>query len=196
MVWNPGQMIPMYENKYLTQIYSTVEEFIEDYKTCGLPVILSDTSLTTLFYLLYAKYGNSPIANSDENQFKYKMMSIIFQHGPTWEKRLEIQADIRALSLEEARVGFTNINNHALNPDTAPSTQDTNELSYVNDQNVSKSTKSKVDAANDLWYILRTDASTYFLDEFKKLFLKIVRPQHTYIFSTVETDDENADLEV
>lgn len=189
----PGQMIPQYENKYFTQIYDNVELFIEDYKTCGLPVILSDTSLTTLFYLLYAKYGNSPIANSDENQFKYKVMSIIFQHGPTWEKRLELQADMKALTLEEARVGYTNINNHAFNPETAPSTQDTNELNYVSDQNVSKSSKSKIDAVRDLWYILRTDVTTDFLDEFKKLFLKVVRPRDTYIYTTLI---ENSDMEV
>ena len=59
----PGQMIPQYENKYFTQFYSSPELFIEDYKTCGLPVILKDESLTTLFYLLYARYGNSPIAS-------------------------------------------------------------------------------------------------------------------------------------
>ena len=186
----PGQMIPQYENKYFTQIYDNVELFIEDYKTCGLPVILKDESLTTLFYLLYAKYGNSPIANSDENQFKYKLMSIIFQYGPTWEKRLEIQSDIRNLTLEEARVGFTSINNHAFNPETAPSTQDTEELNFVSDQNVSKSSKSKIEAAKDLWYTLRTDVTVSFLDEFKKLFLKVVRPQHTYIYTTVNDNLE------
>lgn len=186
----PGQMIPMYENKYFTQIYDNVDSFIEDYKTCGIPPILKDESLATLFYLLYAKYGNSPIANSDENQFKYKLFSIIFQYGPTWEKRLEIQSDIRSLTLEEARIGYMNISNHAYNPETSPSTQDTNELNYVNDQNVSKSSKSKIDAARDLWYTLRTDVTIDFLDEFKRLFLKVVRPQHTYIYTTEDSDME------
>ena len=190
----PGQMIPQFENKYFTDIYDNVNSFIEDYKNCGLPVLLKDESLITLFYLLYAKYGNSPIANSDENQFKYKLFAIIFEHGPAWEKRLSIQADIRALTLEDARIGFMNIANHAFNPEVAPSTQDTNELNFVSDQNVFKSTVSKLQAAKDIWFTLRTDASVDFLDEFKKLFLRVVRPQHTYIYTSVQ--DEQEDLEV
>ena len=177
-------MIPQYENKYFTQFYDSAEAFIEDYKTCGLPVILKDDSLTTLFYLLYARYGNSPIANSDENQFKYKVMSIIFQYGPTWEKRLEIQAELRGLTIAQAAEGARSIYNHAFNPGSAPSTQDTEELSYVNDQNVSKVTKAPVEAAMNLWDMLRVDVSEAFLKEFRKLFLSVVRPQHTYIYTT------------
>lgn len=185
----PGKMIPQYENKYFTQIYDNVDLFVEDYQTCGIPALVNVESIKVLFYLLYAKYGNSPISNSDENQFKYKLFSIIFQHGPAWEKRLEIQTSLKDLSLEEARIGYMTINNHASNPDTAPSTQDTLELNYVNDQNVNKSSKGKVDAARDLWYALRTDVTKDFINEFKVLFLKVVRPQHTFIFSTLDDDD-------
>lgn len=180
----PGQMIPQYENKYFTQFYDSPELFIEDYQTCGLPVILKEESLITLFYLLYAKYGNSPIANSDENQFKYKMFSIIFQYGPTWEKRLEIQAQLRGLTLEDAAIGAKSIFNHAYNPGTTPSTNDTIELDYVNDQNVSKITKAPIEAAMQLWEMLRVDVSETFLKEFQKLFLRVVKPQHTYIYTT------------
>lgn len=185
-----GQMIPQYENKYFTQFYSSSEEFLEDYKTCGIPTLLKDDSITTLFYLLYAKYGNSPIANSDENQFKYKLFSIIFQYGPTWEKRLEIQAELRGLSLEDAAVGARSIYNHAFNPGSEPSTQTTEEINYVNDQNVSKYTKAPTQAAMDLWDMLRVDVSEIFLKQFAKLFLRIVRPQHTYIFTTDESNTE------
>ena len=183
-VVQPGQMIPQYENKYFTQFYDNAEAFIEDYKTCGIPVILKDDSLTTLFYLLYARYGNSPIANSDETQFKYKLFSIIFQYGPTWEKRLEIQTELRGLTITQAAEGARSIYNHAFNPGTAPSTQDTEELNYVNDQNVSKYTKAPTQAAMDLWDMLRVDVSEVFLKEFRKLFLSVVRPQHTYIYTT------------
>lgn len=40
-------------------------------------------NVSLLYYLLYARYGNNPIANTDINQFKYKMYSVIFQYGPT-----------------------------------------------------------------------------------------------------------------
>lgn len=180
----PGQMLPEFENKYFTQLYDSAETFIEDYKNCGIPALLKDDSLKTLFYLLYARYGNSPIANSDENQFKYKMFSIIFQYGPTWEKRLEIQTELRGLTIAQAAEGSRSIYNHAYNPGTAPSTQDADELNYINDQNVSKFTKAPTQAAMDLWDMLRVDVSEVFLNKFQKLFLRVVQPQNTYIYTT------------
>ena len=43
----------------------------------------TDANATTLYYLLYARYGNSHIVNTDENQFTYKLFSTIFMYGPT-----------------------------------------------------------------------------------------------------------------
>lgn len=189
MDFQPGQMIPQYENKRFTDIYSTIDAFIEDYNTCGIPTIISEDSIRILFYLLYARYGNNPIANSDENQFKYKVFSIIFQYGPTWEKRLEIQANLRDLSIEEAAEGARSIYNHAYNPSSGPSTGTTDELNFINDQNVSKFKKSKTDAAMDLWDLLRVDVSETFLIQFRKLFIPIVQPQETYIFTTVSEEE-------
>ena len=54
-----------------------------------------------MYYLLYARYGNTPIANYDQTQWKYKMFSIIFQYGPTWEKRLGIQTTLRGLQVSD-----------------------------------------------------------------------------------------------
>ena len=38
----------------------------------------TQSSITKLYYLLYAEYGNSHIASSDANQFKYKLYAIVF----------------------------------------------------------------------------------------------------------------------
>ena len=181
-----GQMIPQYNTILFTNVYNNVDDFLNDYKNNGIPALLTDSSIQTLFYLLYARYGNNPIANQDVNQFKYKLFSIIYQYGPTWEKRLEIQAELRGLTLDQAAEGARQIYNHAYNPETAPSTQDTEELNFVNDQNVSKSKKAPVQAAMELWDMLRVDVSETFLKEFRKLFLKVVRPQRTYIYTELE----------
>ena len=61
-------MIPMYNTKKFTDFYSNVDAFLQDYKNNGLPTTISDANAKTLFYLLYAKYGNSSISNLDENQ--------------------------------------------------------------------------------------------------------------------------------
>ena len=192
MEWEitPGQMIPQYNTVLFTDVYKNVESFIDDYKTCQIPQLLKEDSIKTLFYLLYARYGNNPLANLDINQFKYKVFAIIFQYGPTWEKRLELQKEIREMSVEEARLGATSIYNNALNPETAPSTQTLEELSFINSQNTSKYKKSKTDAFTHLWELLRFDVSEEFIKKFRVLFDPIPRPDRTYIYTTVEETEE------
>ena len=95
------EMIPQYDTKLMTEVWEDAAEFLADYKTVGIPTTISDASATTLYYLLYARYGNNPIANYDENQFKYKVFSVIFQYGPTWEKRLSIQETLRGMQLSD-----------------------------------------------------------------------------------------------
>lgn len=96
--------------------------------------------------MLYARYGNNPIANRDTHQFKFKIFSIIYQYGPTWEKRLAIQEDLRGLSGDDLLKGTKAIYNSALNPSTAPSTGSLDELTYINSQNTTNYKKSKMDA--------------------------------------------------
>ena len=145
--------------------YDVLNDFCYDYQHVGIPTTISVNNAMTLYYLLYAKYGNSPIANFDETQFKYKLFSVIFMYGPTWEKKLEIQATLRGLTEAQIKTGMaraisntgtvgntgsntynnltsadsgSDVHNHAYNPATEPSTQDTEELNYINEQHVDK----------------------------------------------------------
>ena len=95
------EMFPQYDTKLMTDVWSDASGFLTDYQNVGIPTTISNQNATTLYYLLYAKYGNTPIANYDENQWKYKMFSVIFQYGPTWEKRLDIQTTLRGLQLSD-----------------------------------------------------------------------------------------------
>ena len=61
-------MIPQYDTKLMTEVWSQVSEFLNDYQNIGIPTTISNQNATTLYYLLYARYGNTPIANYDENQ--------------------------------------------------------------------------------------------------------------------------------
>lgn len=99
-----AQMLPRYDTKLMTQVWDSAAKFVHDYKNVGIPTTITDQNATTLYYLLYARYGNTPIANFDENQFKYKIFSVIFQYGPTWEKRLEVQGLLRQMSLEDMTI--------------------------------------------------------------------------------------------
>lgn len=96
-----SEMLPRYDTKLMTEVWSQASEFLTDYQNAGIPTTISVQNATTLYYLLYARYGNTPIANYDENQWKYKMLSIIFQYGPTWEKRLDVQNTLRGLQISD-----------------------------------------------------------------------------------------------
>ena len=94
--------IPQYDTQLMTDVWESVNDFCYDYQHVGIPTTISvNPSAMTLYYLLYARYGNNPIANRDVNQFKYKIFSTIFQYGPTWEKRLDIQKALREMQLSD-----------------------------------------------------------------------------------------------
>ena len=94
-------MLPQYDTKLMTDVWSKATDFVTDYQNIGIPTTISAQNATTLYYLLYARYGNTPIANYDEEQWKYKIFSIVFQYGPTWEKRLDIQNTLRGLQISD-----------------------------------------------------------------------------------------------
>lgn len=163
----------MYETKTFAELFDDYSDFKTEYtSTQKFPMIIDAadseshvSNLQILYYLLYARYGNSPIANYDENQFKTKLGAVIWQYGPTWEKKIDIQATLRGLTETQIKTGAvraisntgtvgtlgsntynnltsadtgSDIHNHAYNPSTDPSTQSTTELNYINEQHVDK----------------------------------------------------------
>lgn len=141
-------------------------------------------NIELIYFLLCGRYANSTIAPDDENRFKWELFSRIFQYGPNWAQELNIQKQIRNIEIEGFREGTQNINNYAANPATAPSTKDTEELPYINNQNVTKSKRSLADAAALKLSLLDENVTDRFLDRFKNLFLTIVQPTHQDYFVT------------
>lgn len=183
-------MLPQYSTELFTDVWEAVEDFMEDYQNVGIPTSISTTSAQTLYYLLYAKYGNNPIANRDINQFKYKVFATIYEYGPTWEKRLAIQKKLRDLSDDDLIKGSKAIYNSALNPNTAPSTATLEELEYINSQNTTNYKKSKMEAYAQLWDLLSTDVTTEFINRFRVCFKQFVAPERPLVYVT-EVDDED-----
>lgn len=193
-------MLTMYDTRTFADIWETAEEFLEDWKNSGIykqtvktvgdveTPIVTDKNIILTFFLLYSKYGNSPIANYDENQFAYKVWSIIFQYGPSWEKRLDIQDKLRGLSEADIIAGTKMIYNHAFNPSTTPSTDTLEELQAINDQNTSKVRKGYVEAYAQLWEMIATDVTNEYVNRFQKLFNPFVKPDTEYIYVTEEDE--------
>lgn len=182
-------MIPIYNTKTFSDMFANADEFVAEYQDCGIEKTIRTESARNLYYLLYARYGNSPIANRDENQFVYKIMSIIFQYGPTWEKHLEIQKTIRGLSEEELRAGSKMISNHAYNPSSDPSTASLEELNQINEQSTNNYKKSKLDAYSMLWEMLKTDVTGAFISRFEICFKQFAQPENPLLYVSNEGED-------
>lgn len=183
-----------YRQLSFQEIWKDYESFSADYNDCGIEKTISDTTakptLKNLYYLLYSRYANSIVASSDINRFKYDLFSIIFCYGPTWEKELEIQKELRALSLDELTTGNTAIYNHSYNPSTVPSTGTLDELTTINEQNTTKNKRSKAAAYATIMELLKRDVTNDFLNRFKKLFNMFVTPELPLWYASEEEEEE------
>lgn len=187
-----NRMTPQYNTMLFCDIYSDVEEFINDYNDIGDGVFkcISEANATLLFYHLFAKYGNSPIANRDINQFKLKLFSIVHQYGPTWEKELEVQKKIRELTDDQILQGAKTIYNHAYNPSTAPSTATLEELQAINDQNTTNIKRGLLEGYSAVLDLLKTNVTGALLEKFSILFKQFVLGEHTILYYN---DDEQGE---
>lgn len=187
-----NEMLPQYSTELFVDIWDDVDEFKTDLAASPFAGCISTSNpdnVSVVFYLLYARYGNNPIANQDINQWKFKIFSVIFQYGPTWQKRLELQAKIRSLTDDDLLTGSKAIHNHAFNPSTTPSTSSLTELTYINDQQTSSFKKNKLDAYTQQWDMLETDVTEEFLNKFKKCFKNFVSPEKPLLYVT-DLDEE------
>ena len=177
-----------FDNVKFSDIYPDLSTFEDDYNNLGLPKIFqSAQTIKTLYYLLLGRYANSTLANYDNNQFRIRLFSIIWQHGGTWEKRVDIQAKLRELSLDDGSDIFKGgkaIYNSASNPSTPPSTGSETELDYINSQNVTLYKKSKLEGLSMLNSLLKTDVTEEFLRRFEKLFKTILYSGRTLLYTT------------
>ena len=75
---NNALYMPYYgnwRNRTFADIFNSFEVFSEEWKQTVFASVINDNDLEILYYLLYSRYGNSVIAASDENRFKYQLFS-------------------------------------------------------------------------------------------------------------------------
>lgn len=176
--------------------WDNIDNFLADFKAApiynitkynkGTPpvstALISDDSAKFIYWLLYSNYGNSTIASSDEFRFKQKLFTKMVQYAPSWLKKYDIQLKLRELSDTDIALGTTTINNSALNPQTTPSVGTVDELTYINEQNVTKYKKGKIDAYMSIWNMIATDVTQDFVDKFKDLFIIVVQPTNQLVY--------------
>lgn len=180
-------MIPMYNTELFCQVFPQYKDFADDAAVSPFPLReITTENLELTYYLLMARYGNTPIANLSVEQFRLKLFATIFQFAPAWQKKMSIQASLRGLTETQLLEGGKTIMNTALNPGTSPSAGSLEELTYIDQQSTSNSKKSKLGAYAELWEVLKTDVTESYLSAFKHLFKQVVIPDHTHIYITEE----------
>lgn len=184
-----------YRQVKFCDIWPTYESFYNSSLEIKIPTnFQKDSSLEILYYLLYSEYGNSTVASSDTNRFKYAMFRVIFMYGPSWEKRLEIQSRLRELTEDEILRGSKAIYNHSYNPSTDPSTATMEELTTINEQNTTNYKRSVIEGYANLDDILRNDVTGEFLRQFRKLFLTVVEPERPLRYVTYLKEEEEYEI--
>ena len=185
-----GSLYGQDRTKTFSDTWESVDKFILDYKNIGIPATISEENASTLYYLLYSRFANSHIESSDPNRFKYNLFAIIWQYGPTWEKKLEIQSKLRGLNDNQILEGARQIYNNASNPSNNPENFTDNELQFINNQNVTKNRKGKLEGYALLMGLLEDDVTENFLRRFNKLFKLIVMPELPLLYKS-EGEEEN-----
>lgn len=176
----PSSLYGRYRTNSFTEIYGEYDTFKNEYKATVFKDAITDKYLELCYYLLYQQYGNSHIANSDENQFKYKLYAIIWSYGPIWEKKMIIQEQVRALTEDQIREGARNISDHSYNPSTELGAN--GEIDTVNEQDRTRVKRNLIDALASQWDVLDAKPTVEFLDKFRPLFLVITEPQAPLLY--------------
>lgn len=182
-----------FRTRTFAEIFPSFQDFTQEYLVSPLRVHFSPEgdeegglSLEQFYLMMYAHYGNSHIAYSDENQFKYYMYSIMYQHGPTVIRKREIRDHLLRMSFEELTSGGKTIYNHAMNPNTAPSTSTIEELLTINDQNTANYKKAMVTGLTDFLDVISNDPVDSFIHKFKRLFIQVLAPDYPLYYVTEE----------
>lgn len=188
------KLFPKYETMLFSDIFPDVDDFnllLNNPNFVSMTNFLEDGNKSLLYYLLYAEYGNTPIANRSIDQFNIKLITTIFKYGPTWQKNLKIQQELRNLSEEDLMLGSKAIFNNAQNPNSRPSTDTSDELPYVITQSVNKNKRGKLEAYDFLNDLLKADVSSAFIKKFSGLFVSFVVPPIHDIFMTEYEEEED-----
>ena len=181
-----------HRTRLLQDIFPDFVTFEAFYRECGIPTVIKEGedyanfNLQTIYVILMAEYANTPIKSSDEERFKLKFMSTLYEYGPIWQREMYLQYKLLDASDEEIVTGGKAIYNHARNPGTVPSTQALEELTYIDDQSTTNYKKNKPDAYREIREGLNPIITKRFVDKVRQLFVNILYGDYPVVYVTEE----------
>jgi len=175
------------------EIFPSLSDFTTGYANSHFPAVVGDSSLSLIYYLLYAKYKNNNIKGDDQDQFKMRVFSIIFQHAPEFEKRLEIRDKINSIDLSNDAwmQGTTQVFNNAQHPSNSPGTLSMEEIGQIDARSTTLTKKGIMESYMMLSSLIERDVTQEFIDKFKVLFSDIVTTSTVLLYDVPEEDDND-----
>lgn len=180
-----------YEALTFGDVFPTKDEFLSVYDAADyFPKTITDANAGILWALLTAEYKNSPIASTDDGRFILQVMKLIYVEGPIWEKRLNLQIELRGLTSDQMVAAATSkvVQNRADNPSSyvaSGTSEDSFLLEQINTQTSQISKASKMSAIASLNMLL-ADVTTPFIEKFKPLFRTIVIYDEPRLYGDVD----------
>ena len=184
----------LYKTDTFSEIWSSVDSFLEDYNELDDSLkVLSEDTVKVTYFLLFANYGSSHINSNFLMQWKYKLFTLMYQYAPIWSKKMELQEALRSIALDSDEILKSGkvIYNSAQNDGGAPSTTSLEELTYINNQNVSSYLKSKVDAYDRLYSMIASDITKEYINRFRTLFISVLTSTGDTFITGDKEDMEN-----
>lgn len=188
--------LQFFDNITFSELWETSDSFVQTYKEVGFPQDeeqLNDDTLKLIYLLLVGRFADSTIKPFNTfGAFQVRFMSRVWQHAPAWKKNLDIQKKLRSMSLEdnsEIYKGSSAIYNSAMNPNTQPNTGTDTELNFINNQNVTKHKKSKLEGLAILSDLLKNDVTEQFLRRFDDFFKTIIYTGKEYFYISERGDN-------
>ena len=177
-------------------IFPTATDFSNFYANNAVPArLLSGTDYSSygieaIYYLLLSEYFGAHICMSSEDWFKMKVMQIIYEYGPAWQREMALQDKLMRLTDSDLVTGAKAIHNHAAHPSTAPATATLEEVEYIDDQSTTNWKKEKLKAFMDARNVIDDSLTKEFLSRFKKLFIKFVYSANPVLYTAGGDDDD------
>lgn len=182
-----------YRTRSFSEIYPDFATFQTAYKKGAFPDMLltgtgyANFGLSTIYALLMARYFESHISTDSEDAFELQLMSRIFQHGQAWQKEMYLQQKLIGMTDADILDGGKIVYNHAEHPDTPPTTDTLDELTYISDQNVTKYKKYAPDAWGQVTAGIDSGICKRFTDKFRDLFLTCTAPDFPLYYTEEAT---------
>lgn len=149
---------------------------------------LTEQDLNEIYWHLMAAYYNWHFIYPDDFGIALNVMHTIHDFFPNTKERLNIVAQIRALTLEQFKDSGIDIMSNGQNPKVEQAMDEF--IDIVDSQTVSSSRKSEEQALKAKFYALYDGVMEEFIDRFNPMFVKLYSGVNSYLY-TNKFDEED-----